>query len=155
MCLPHQYHTRQPLQAPFHLFQALLSLLSMYILSGSVLAMTFWPAVREDNRRIALATIVTIVLLHMLLSVGCLVRSHSDALLVCFRCHAKTSNCQTPWFFKSWLPGINIVLNRLCREAALAWASLFQRFPASSVLAGKEETRCQGGASPERGREHT
>ena len=84
-------------------------------ISGSVLAMTFWPAVREDNRRIALATIVTIVLLHMLLSVGCLVRSHSDALLVCFRCHAKTSNCQTPWFFKSWLPGINIVLNRLCR----------------------------------------
>ncbi|MBZ3890881.1 Protein YIPF1 [Sciurus carolinensis] len=41
-------------------------------ISGSVLAMTFWPAVREDNRRIALATIVTIVLLHMLLSVGCL-----------------------------------------------------------------------------------
>lgn len=42
-------------------------------ISGSVLAMTFWPAVREDNRRIALATIVTIVLLHTLLSVGCLV----------------------------------------------------------------------------------
>ncbi|KFO20947.1 Protein YIPF1 [Fukomys damarensis] len=41
-------------------------------ISGSVLAMTFWPAVREDNRRIAMATIVTIVLLHMLLSVGCL-----------------------------------------------------------------------------------
>ncbi|KAM5266335.1 protein YIPF1 isoform 3-T5 [Hipposideros larvatus] len=41
-------------------------------ISGSVLAMTFWPAVREDNRRIALATIVTIVFLHMLLSVGCL-----------------------------------------------------------------------------------
>lgn len=41
-------------------------------ISGSVLAMTFWPAVREDNRRIALATVVTIVLLHMLLSVGCL-----------------------------------------------------------------------------------
>ncbi|XP_064445176.1 protein YIPF1 isoform X1 [Mirounga angustirostris] len=40
--------------------------------SGSVLAMTFWPAVREDNRRIALATIGTIVLLHTLLSVGCL-----------------------------------------------------------------------------------
>lgn len=62
-------------------------------ISGSVLAMTFWPAVREDNRRIALATVVTIVLLHMLLSVGCLVWSHSDALLACFRCHAKTSNC--------------------------------------------------------------
>lgn len=42
-------------------------------ISGSVLAMTFWPAVREDNRRIALATIVTIVFLHTLLSVGCLV----------------------------------------------------------------------------------
>ncbi|KAK1340031.1 LOW QUALITY PROTEIN: hypothetical protein QTO34_018595 [Cnephaeus nilssonii] len=41
-------------------------------ISGSVLAMTFWPAVREDNRRVALATIVTIVLLHTLLSVGCL-----------------------------------------------------------------------------------
>lgn len=54
-------------------------------ISGSVLAMTFWPAVREDNRRIALATIVTIVLLHMLLSVGCLVWSHSCVILVCFR----------------------------------------------------------------------
>ncbi|XP_019356820.1 PREDICTED: protein YIPF1 [Gavialis gangeticus] len=41
-------------------------------LSGSVLVMTFWPAVRDDNRRIALATIATIVLLHALLAVGCL-----------------------------------------------------------------------------------
>ncbi|XP_043819855.1 protein YIPF1 [Dromiciops gliroides] len=41
-------------------------------LSGSVLVMTFWPAVRDDNRRIAIATIVTIILLHTLLSVGCL-----------------------------------------------------------------------------------
>lgn len=41
--------------------------------SGSVLVMTFWPAVREDNRRIALATMLVIVLLHLLLSVGCLV----------------------------------------------------------------------------------
>ncbi|XP_055484929.1 protein YIPF1 isoform X2 [Psammomys obesus] len=40
--------------------------------SGSVLAMTFWPAVREDNRRVAFATIMTIVFLHVLLSVGCL-----------------------------------------------------------------------------------
>jgi hypothetical protein len=53
-------------------------------ISGSVLAMTFWPAVREDHRRIAWATIVTIVLLHVLLSVGCLVRSHSCILLVFF-----------------------------------------------------------------------
>lgn len=52
-------------------------------ISGSVLAMTFWPAVREDNRRVALATIVTIVLLHVLLSVGCLVCSYC-ALLVWF-----------------------------------------------------------------------
>ncbi|XP_049630918.1 protein YIPF1 [Suncus etruscus] len=40
--------------------------------SGSALVMTFWPAVREDNRRIALATMLVIVLLHLLLSVGCL-----------------------------------------------------------------------------------
>lgn len=41
-------------------------------LSGSVLVMTFWPAVRDDNRRIAVATVATILLLHALLSVGCL-----------------------------------------------------------------------------------
>ncbi|XP_053248364.1 protein YIPF1 [Podarcis raffonei] len=41
-------------------------------LSGSVLVMTFWPAVRDDNRRIAVATIVTVVLLNALLAVGCL-----------------------------------------------------------------------------------
>lgn len=50
--------------------------------SGSVLAMTFWPAVREDNRRVALATIVTIVLLHVLLSVGCLVCSYCACLVL-------------------------------------------------------------------------
>uniref|UniRef100_F6UG43 Protein YIPF n=1 Tax=Ornithorhynchus anatinus TaxID=9258 RepID=F6UG43_ORNAN len=42
-------------------------------LSGSVLVMTFWPAVRDDNRRVALATVGAIVLLHSLLAVGCLV----------------------------------------------------------------------------------
>lgn len=63
-------------------------------ISGSVLAMTFWPAVREDNRRIALATIVMIVLLHMLLSVGCLVWPHSYILLVYIICKWQmTSNC--------------------------------------------------------------
>ncbi|XP_038608398.1 protein YIPF1 [Tachyglossus aculeatus] len=41
-------------------------------LSGSVLVMTFWPAVRDDNRRVALATVGAIVLLHSLLAVGCL-----------------------------------------------------------------------------------
>ncbi|XP_053549416.1 protein YIPF1 [Bombina bombina] len=39
-------------------------------LSGTILMLTFWPAVREDNRRIAVATIVAIVLLHALLAVG-------------------------------------------------------------------------------------
>ncbi|XP_059945808.1 protein YIPF1 isoform X1 [Mesoplodon densirostris] len=57
-------------------------------ISGSVLAMTFWPAVREDNRRIALATIVTIVLLHMLLSVGSLFSSVGFGV----------------WFFWTWHP---------------------------------------------------
>lgn len=51
-------------------------------ISGSVLAMTFWPAVREDNRRVALATIVTILLLHVLLSVGCLVCSCRTCLVL-------------------------------------------------------------------------
>uniref|UniRef100_A0A8C5IE66 Protein YIPF n=1 Tax=Junco hyemalis TaxID=40217 RepID=A0A8C5IE66_JUNHY len=41
-------------------------------LSGSVLVMTFWPAVRDDNRRVAVATVATILLLHALLAVGCL-----------------------------------------------------------------------------------
>ncbi|XP_066547773.1 protein YIPF1 [Amia ocellicauda] len=40
-------------------------------LSGSVLVMTFWPAVRDDHRRIAIATVSTIVVLHALLAVGC------------------------------------------------------------------------------------
>ncbi|KAM8930284.1 protein YIPF1 [Pelodytes ibericus] len=39
-------------------------------LSGSVLMLTFWPAVREDNRKIAIITLVTIMLLHVLLAVG-------------------------------------------------------------------------------------
>ncbi|XP_063284162.1 protein YIPF1 [Pelobates fuscus] len=39
-------------------------------LSGSVLMLTFWPAVREDNRKIAIATLVTILVLHVLLAVG-------------------------------------------------------------------------------------
>ncbi|XP_006002615.1 protein YIPF1 isoform X2 [Latimeria chalumnae] len=40
-------------------------------LSGSVLVMTFWPAVRDDNRRVAMATISAIVILHALLAIGC------------------------------------------------------------------------------------
>ncbi|KAK2498900.1 hypothetical protein MC885_019082 [Smutsia gigantea] len=55
-----------------------------FSISGSVLAMTFWPAVREDSRRVALGTIVTVVLLHTLLSVGCLVWTHTYILLAYF-----------------------------------------------------------------------
>ncbi|KAM4721234.1 protein YIPF1 [Rhinophrynus dorsalis] len=39
-------------------------------LSGAVLLLTFWPAVREDNRRIAVTTLVVIMLLHALLAFG-------------------------------------------------------------------------------------
>ncbi|XP_016150553.1 protein YIPF1 [Sinocyclocheilus grahami] len=40
-------------------------------LSGSVLVMTFWPAIRDDKPRISIAIISTIVMLHVLLAVGC------------------------------------------------------------------------------------
>ncbi|XP_016341732.1 protein YIPF1-like [Sinocyclocheilus anshuiensis] len=40
-------------------------------LSGSVLVMTFWPAIRDDKPRITIAIISTIVILHVLLAVGC------------------------------------------------------------------------------------
>ncbi|KAG8537520.1 hypothetical protein GDO81_024384 [Engystomops pustulosus] len=43
-------------------------------LSGAVLMLTFWPAVREDNRKIAISTLVAIMILHVLLAVGCGVR---------------------------------------------------------------------------------
>lgn len=40
-------------------------------LSGSVLALTFWPAVRDDHPRVAIAIMSAIVTLHILLAVGC------------------------------------------------------------------------------------
>ncbi|XP_026864406.2 protein YIPF1 isoform X1 [Electrophorus electricus] len=40
-------------------------------LSGSVLVLTFWPAVRDDRPRIFIAITFTIVALHVLLAVGC------------------------------------------------------------------------------------
>lgn len=43
-------------------------------LSGSVLALTFWPAVRDDHPRVAIAIMSAIVALHILLAVGCKVR---------------------------------------------------------------------------------
>ncbi|XP_077981243.1 protein YIPF1-like [Glandiceps talaboti] len=40
------------------------------VLSGTVLLLTFWPAVKEDNRKIAIGILVCIFLLHTLLAVG-------------------------------------------------------------------------------------
>ncbi|XP_073705762.1 protein YIPF1 [Garra rufa] len=40
-------------------------------LSGSVLVLTFWPAIRDDKPRITIAIICTIVILHALLAIGC------------------------------------------------------------------------------------
>lgn len=41
------------------------------VISGSVLVLTFWPAVRDDTKPMAVATVATIVLLHTLLAIGC------------------------------------------------------------------------------------
>lgn len=40
-------------------------------LSGSVLVLTFWPAIRDDHPRVVLAVTVAIVVLHVLLAIGC------------------------------------------------------------------------------------
>lgn len=41
------------------------------VISGSVLVLTFWPIVREDTKVMAGVTLVSIVVLHTLLAVGC------------------------------------------------------------------------------------
>lgn len=41
------------------------------VISGSVLVLTFWPAVQEDTKPMAVTAVATIVLLHTLLAVGC------------------------------------------------------------------------------------
>ncbi|XP_018608802.1 protein YIPF1 [Scleropages formosus] len=48
-----------------------ISIVVAMCLSGSVLVLTFWPAVRDDHHRIAIATMSTIVAFHVLLAVGC------------------------------------------------------------------------------------
>lgn len=40
-------------------------------LSGSILVLTFWPAVRDDQPRVAIAIMTAIVALHILLAFGC------------------------------------------------------------------------------------
>lgn len=42
-----------------------------FCLSGSVLVLTFWPAVRDDHPRVMIAFLSVIVLLNILLAVGC------------------------------------------------------------------------------------
>ena len=55
---------------PFEWLHWTLILVAMAI-SGSVLVLTFWPVVRDDTKVMAVATVVTIVVLHTLLAVGC------------------------------------------------------------------------------------
>lgn len=40
-------------------------------LSGSVLVMTFWPAVRDDHPKVIIVILSAIVVLNVLLAVGC------------------------------------------------------------------------------------
>ena len=40
-------------------------------LSGSVLVLTFWPAVRDDHPKVIIAIMSAIALLNILLAVGC------------------------------------------------------------------------------------
>ncbi|XP_033960312.1 protein YIPF1 [Pseudochaenichthys georgianus] len=47
------------------------SIVMALCLSGSVLVMTFWPAVREDYPKVIAAIMSAIVLLNVLLAVGC------------------------------------------------------------------------------------
>ncbi|KAF5906837.1 protein YIPF1-like, partial [Clarias magur] len=55
---------------PFGWLQWLLILIAMLV-SGSVLVITFWPAVRDDSKTTAFSVMAAIVLLHALLAIGC------------------------------------------------------------------------------------
>ncbi|KAK5610068.1 hypothetical protein CRENBAI_012809 [Crenichthys baileyi] len=55
---------------PYDWLQWTLIVVAM-VISGSVLVLTFWPVVRDDTKVTAVATVVTIVVLHTLLAVGC------------------------------------------------------------------------------------
>ncbi|XP_070563830.1 protein YIPF1-like [Ptychodera flava] len=54
---------------PIHWVQWVLLILAL-LLSGGVLLLTFWPAVRDDDKKIAIAIMVGIFLLHAVLAVG-------------------------------------------------------------------------------------
>jgi len=51
------------------------------VVSGSVLVLTFWPVVRDDTKVTAVATLVTIVILHSLLAIGCKVSAQFSVML--------------------------------------------------------------------------
>lgn len=51
------------------------SIIVALCLSGSVLVMTFWPAVRDDHPKVIIAVLSTIVALNVLLAVGCKVNA--------------------------------------------------------------------------------
>lgn len=55
---------------PFEWLRWTLIMVAM-VISGSVLVLTFWPVVRDDTKAMAVATVVTIVVLHTLLAIGC------------------------------------------------------------------------------------
>lgn len=55
---------------PFGWLQWLLILIAMLV-SGAVLVITFWPAVRDDTKMTAFSVMAAIVLLHALLAIGC------------------------------------------------------------------------------------
>lgn len=63
---------------PFEWLRWTLVLVAMAI-SGSVLVLTFWPVVCDDTKAMAVATVVTIVVLHTLLAVGCKVSAASPS----------------------------------------------------------------------------
>lgn len=54
---------------PNQIFQTILVIIGM-ILSGSVLVMTFWPTVKDDDKRVAVAIMAGILIFHGLLALG-------------------------------------------------------------------------------------
>ena len=73
------------------------------VISGSVLVLTFWPVVREDTKAMAVATVVTILVLHTLLAVGCKVSELLGLALVIVRrlyqLYRKVAYYQTLYIF--------------------------------------------------------
>jgi hypothetical protein len=55
--------------APYDWLRWILVIIGVFS-SGSVLAMTFWRAVEDDNRKYAITTIVVIIVLHFVLGLG-------------------------------------------------------------------------------------